>query len=359
MRLISRRGAAKLALGAGLAAVAGRTSAQTLADPQSSAWQCADTDQCSEPEDRPSGLRLGLATHFMWHDLSSAASDLDRLQIGGMTVARFDLDWNRLEPRKGEWDEARLAKLDTILGLMHERGMVPIVVLIETPDWARDDDGSTKTPPENPADYAEAVGFLAARYAHHQQIAWEIWNEPNDPHTWRAHGGPSARAYTRLLQASYEAIKLAAPDATVLGGSLAFNDQRYLRKMYNYGAHGFFDGLAIHPYCPGRAPDDTGSRWHSFRLALEQMTETMADCGDPDKPIWITEMGWSSAHVDDLARAVYFQQAVDMARGWPSVRVFCAYTLNQRDYEQYGLITPDGAPTVSWTAYTHAATGAS
>ena len=55
------------------------------------------------------------------------------------------------------------------------------------------------------------------------------------------------------------------------------------------------DGLAIHPYAPGAAPGGAHGRYHSFALAVEQLGQVMAAHGDGATPLWITEMGWSTA----------------------------------------------------------------
>jgi hypothetical protein len=78
----------------------------------------------------------------------------------------------------------------------------------------------------------------------------------------------------------------------------------------------------------------------------------MATHGEAGKPIWITEIGWSTTTVSDATRASYFQQAVALVRGWPQVVAFCAYQLSQdQDRPDYGLVATDGTQTATWQAY--------
>jgi hypothetical protein len=82
--------------------------------------------------------------------------------------------------------------------------------------------------------------------------------------------------------------------------------------------------------------------------------------GDPDKTVWITEMGWGLDLVTDESRAAYLRRAVALVRTWPYVRAFCVYTLSQEigpDAQSFGLIAADGAPSGSWAAYIAATQG--
>src|SRR5207244_11078032 len=126
-------------------------------------------------------------------------------------------------------------------------------------------------------------------------IAYEIGNEPNQDDFWDTDAGPDPTRYAQMLEASYARIKAAAPQAMVLGGSIAFNDRDYFEQMYQQGDVGkSFDALALHPYSLGHAPEQVADQIHSFALAVEGMSAVMAAHGEPNKPIWITEMGCST-----------------------------------------------------------------
>jgi hypothetical protein len=199
----------------------------------------------------PAGPLFGVGVHYMWRPLEQTAADLDRLEADGIMTVRFDINWSDLEPSPDRWNTDLLAKLDAILTLMDARGIAPILLLLETPAWTRDNAGSAMTPPDKPDDYGRAIGYLAARYADRPHMVWEVWNEPNDPRFWQTPTGPDPIAYTRLLQSAYTHIKVADPDATVLGGAIVFNDLPFLKGMYAAGARGFFDALSLHPYNQG------------------------------------------------------------------------------------------------------------
>jgi polysaccharide biosynthesis protein PslG len=225
-------------------------------------------------------------------------------------------------------------------------------VVVNTPAWVRGSSGTSRTPPTDPLTYAELLGSLAGRYASRGPLVYEVWNEPNQRAFWDTPGGPDAAVYTAMLRAAYPRIKQAAPNATVLGGSLAFNDAAYLQAMYAAGAGGAFDGLALHPYSGSHAPDSTADPTHSFTLAIDNAQQILAANGDASKPIWITEMGWSDVDVPDELRATFIQRAVELVRSRPGIAAFCAYTLEQEhDDANYGLVGPAGAPTQTWLAF--------
>ncbi len=140
-----------------------------------------------------------------------------------------------------------------------------------------------------------------AQYYYGRIRTWEIWNEPNMPEFWNAPSGPDAARYTAMLRAAHDAIKSVDPTITILGGSLAGIDELFLHHMYDAGADGHFDALSMHPYCDPNPPEcvDPGQpgcdgtdveRWSFARIP--RLEDIMALHYEPNKPIWITEMGW-------------------------------------------------------------------
>ena len=159
-----------------------------------------------------------------------------------------------------------------------------------------------------------------------------------------------------MLKASYAAVKAAAPSVTVVGGAIAFNDQSYVQGLFTFGGiAGSYDALSLHPYGPGQAPDAPDTGYYGFSQAVENVASAMAQAGDGGRPIWITEMGWSTNAVTEDMRAAFFRRAVGLVRGWQQVEQFDAFDMNQTDgHPDVGLITPQGSPTASWSAYAQA-----
>ncbi|MBV9893726.1 MAG: cellulase family glycosylhydrolase [Chloroflexi bacterium] len=294
--------------------------------------------------------------HPLRFDMETAAASMAEVRAGGMSMMRIDVSWAALEPdAPGVWSAPYLARLDDVLQLAQDRGVRPILVVVSTPAWARGSTGSQMTPPAQPSAFGDFMGRLAAHYTNRAGMVYEVWNEPNQHQFWDALGGPDPATYTALLRASYQSIKSAAPSAVILGGSIAFNDPAFLQGMYAAGASGAFDGLALHPYSGTNPPDAVEDPSRSFVGAIDQAQDILSAHGDANKPIWITEMGWSQNDVSDEVRATYMASAVNLVRSRSSIAAFCAYTLDQQaDDAAYGLIGSGGQPTRSWLSYVQA-----
>ena len=155
-------------------------------------------------------------------------------------------------------------------------------------------------PPANPQAYADFVGPLAKRWKGRLE-AIEIWNEQDEtPVLDRRARSPSA--YVDLLQRSYTAIKAADPHVKVVFGPTVGNNYGFLEQAYAAGAKGYFDVMAAHTdtACLVNSPmdyyrDPGGHRIGRFVfLGYRELRATMLANGD-DKPIWLTEIGWSAA----------------------------------------------------------------
>jgi hypothetical protein len=187
------------------------------------------------------------------------------------------------------------------------------------------------------AEFAAEAGALAS-YFQGRIGVWEVWNEENLTRDTVAGLTPPwvpPDRYARLLDASYRSVKTAAPEARLLMGGLAsaWNDAyAYLAAVYweldgpLAGARPF-DALAIHPYFSARLSPDPAVYLHadpSAATILDKFAALMAQHGDGDKRIWVTEIGWNSARghadaacqagsmVSEADQAVYLKRAFDI-----------------------------------------------
>jgi hypothetical protein len=149
--------------------------------------------------------------------------------------------------------------------------------------------------PATPEQFASAASDLAAQLRG-KGVDYEMWNEPDDTTFWP--NGPQPADYAALIRVGYPAIKGADPEATVLVGGLVGNDFEFVERLYDHGAKGFFDGVAVHtdtaclttdPREFYREPSGRIGRY-SF-TGYREVRQTMLDHGD-DKPIWMSELGW-------------------------------------------------------------------
>lgn len=298
----------------------------------------------------PADALFGFAGHLMWDSEPRAIAALDLLAEDGMDVVRFDVSWRNTEPRRDsfEW----LDKLDRIVDAANEREIRPIITVLETPGWANGGRGPWY-PPTRASEYGRFVGMLAERYAG-RVYAWEIWNEPDIGLFWDPE--PDPERYTELLLAASSTIRSADPAALVVAGGVTFGNFSFLQAMYDAGADGSFDALAVHPYSLTRAPDDESDRYLSLTGILDDARAVMTANGDGNLPIWVTELGWAVIGANSVSpekRVRYMAQSVDLVRERPWVQVLTAYTIDVRHSERHGL-SRNGTRSAAWKAYVEA-----
>jgi hypothetical protein len=224
---------------------------------------------------------FGVGTHF-----AQGKGDLDKnfslAEIGGFQIIRDEMYWSGAEKTKGEvvihpsWD----AYVDTAL----DKGMETILILSYGNKLY--DDGGIPVSEEGKAAFANYAAAMAKHFE--GRISYfEVWNEPN------IMGHPSfnptsktPEEYAELLKVTYEAIKEANPQATVLGGSTAGVDLSWFKRMFDVHGTDYLDAISIHPYSW-----PTGPEAGSFVTNMEATKDLIDNYGDL-KPIWITEIGW-------------------------------------------------------------------
>jgi beta-glucosidase len=110
----------------------------------------------------------------------NAEADLDRMAEMGQNAHRLSLEWSRVEPREGQWDQAAIHRYRELLTGLRERGIEPMVTLhhFSNPGWFVDQGGweNRKLALSRFPRYVEkAVGALG-------DLAdlWCTFNEPNN-----------------------------------------------------------------------------------------------------------------------------------------------------------------------------------
>jgi len=227
------------------------------------------------------------------------AQNVDDVIASGSKYARFFVLWSDVEANRGSFDNLLIQTYSDQFGRLNAAGVKPVVVVMGAPDWAN---GSSDrlVPPRNAADFGAFTGALAAKLRG-KVGGYEIWNEPDETAFW--HGGaPDVAKYVTLLKAAYPAIKAADPAAEVVSGPTTGNDYNWVDGLYNNGAKGSFDAIAVHTdtACLDRGPDffyrEGGQIGQYSFLGYKTVHDVMAAHGDGDTPIWMTELGWSSTN---------------------------------------------------------------
>lgn len=279
-------------------------------------------------------------------------------EMGAPWIVEF-FPWAYYQAADGyiAWDHP-----DQVINHAYAQGLTVVARLGLTPDWARPADTPLTYLGEDAfADFASFAAAFAERYKDKVDYII-IGNEPNLSFEWGYEPTPPEK-YVKLLETVYPAVKAANPEIQVLAGALApnlepegspwaVNDLTFLTGMYEAGAAGFFDGLAVHAYgLTFPALSEPDPQILNFRR-VELIRQVMVDQGDADKFIYITETGWNdhprwTMGVSPGQRIQYTLEALNyVEENWPFVKLvaiwsfrYPAPTKSYMDY--YTLVTPE------------------
>ena len=311
-----------------------------------------------------SGLRVGLVTNAVGSGMSSSVP-LDKAAPTGAKWLREDFEWSKIEPQNDAW---KWDVTDNLLIEAAKRNVHILPVLIDTPSWA----GSAwNAIPSDPSEYAEYSSKVAERYGPggsfwqaHPDIAsfapeyFELWNEPylNE----FSAGGIDPGRYARLVKAAASAGHSSNPAAKyLLAAEQAPSGDRntFIDGMYSAvpDLNSYFDAVAVHPYSPGSSPDQLKDGW-GFTERLDAIRAKLVAHGAQAKPLWVTEIGWSTCPssadcVSEQKQAAYLARTLELLSTKYSgyVRaafVYCRTDLNDHPsdaYGWYGLQRLDGS----------------
>lgn len=305
--------------------------------------------------------------------------EVDILARSGVRWVRTNVSWDESEPTgSGVLDESYLSEVDYAVARLQRAGIQVLMPIADgVPYWASADPTRRHDPsgprwdrlwqPREISDYTSFVRRVATRYSAQGVHHFEVWNEPNYGLFWPS--GPDPAAYTAMLKATYPVIKSADPRATVLMGGLSKNDYTFLEAMYTSGARDYFDVANIHPYTGAVDPDLCWNQEGTDRKAvdafcgIEEVHDVMAAHGDAGKPLWLTEMGWSTGGpyaVQTQQQSTFLIEALRQIEDrYPYVEVTMVYSLRDTpwlaegaasgEYET-GLMTVDFAPKPAFDA---------
>jgi hypothetical protein len=260
------------------------------------ATACAFLALSAPPATAGPGVRYGIQDDaWLLHGPGTLGSRLDTLSRLGVDVVRFNLQWDRIEARRGrpDWTAS-----DAVLKGLRARGIPAVVGLVGSPRWANGGRAPNWAP--RAGEFAAFARTAARRYSWVRD--WLIWNEPNQSR-WLRPTVPSL--YVRaLLNPAYAAIHGVKRNARVAGGvtapragSAGLSPVDWIRGMAK--SRPKLDAYAHHPY-PARPTDSpfaggcTASTCKTITMAtLERLLTETARAFGP-KRIWLTEYAYQT-----------------------------------------------------------------
>jgi len=229
------------------------------------------------------------------HTLATQAQD-------GITLMRMTFDWALIERRRNHYD---FRYYDDAVTIAAAHGIQILPVLFDPPRFRSSRPRRHFSPgtyyPRHLADFGAFAAAVARRYGPDGTLwagasgpgtvpitAYQLWNEPNLP--VYSPPRPSARRYVALLKAGARGIRAVYPGAEIVTAGMPDSKlsrprlYTFLAEMYQAGARGTFDTLAINPY----------SRTASGVLRiLTRVRQIMHRYHDDGSRLWATELGWS------------------------------------------------------------------
>jgi hypothetical protein len=273
----------------------------------------AQADAAKRPTKVPAGfvgvVADGPLTESPSVDLSS---ELGRMVTNGVQTMRTVFNWSGAQPYASadevpEADRDRFrdesgvptdyTRIDRVMTGAAQRRIAVLPVVQIAPMWAARHPGQLNSPPSDPQAYADFTGALVRRYgpggsfwSEHPELPaqpirnWQIWNEPSLRAFWS--DTPWAPDYVALLQATRTAIKAADPGARIVLAGLPNKSWTALARIYDHGGRSLFDVAAFHPFT---------AKVDGVKEILDRDRKVMAKNRDGRKPLWVTELSWTSA----------------------------------------------------------------
>lgn len=310
-----------------------------------------------------------------FHPPEQAQKRIDIFKAAGINFVRTDFAWRFLEPEKGR---PQFETYDRMVALAEKNGMGILGLISHTPAWA--------APITDHLD--EWLFYVESVVRRYPQIRhWEVFNEPNLANFWGSKPDPAG--YAKLLRLTYAKIKSIDPSLFVVSAGLAGGNNAgggyagsYAEPMFEADLAGAFDAFGFHPYRFPHAPEESDFPRNIYapkKATLEQTLGNyralMAAHHCADKPLWITECGYTAypgKNQDDGAKfgtgrnlgvteeeqAQFLPRSILLAfqYGASSWMWFAASSAernpdNKEDW--FGLLHPDLSPRLAFHAVKH------
>jgi hypothetical protein len=246
--------------------------------------------------------QFGINAHIASRFGGDPSGPVEVVRDSGAGWVREELRWDmvRVFGRSAAGDDGwRFAEVDRVIDAEKQAGLNVLGLLGYNtnsgapwqPDWHMPDIEQWK-------DYVKRI----ATHFRDRIDAWEVWNEPNVAGVfWLDDTDPSDGAqrsrrvdnYIQLLRATYDTIKDVDQNIRVVSaGCSNVNPGEWLDNFCIQGGLESCDAIGVHPYVPHQSLDT--NRFDSHDLpALLAFQERAGG-----KPLWFTELGWSSAADD-------------------------------------------------------------
>lgn len=219
-------------------------------------------------------LPYGMTSHITWrgYDYDNYVKCVQEIAESGVNYIRTDfnqnsISWGKKEHSFSVWDD--VVSSASSLGVR----MAPLVYPARY-DWYTKKEDET---------YTVYLNACLERYGESIDV-WEIWNEMDQ--MYASDGKVMAAEYIPMLKSSYNTIKKASQDNTVLLGAIGDLGKPYFEELLQNGAADFYDISNIHYYSARNVPEAI--------LPFYEKASFLLNKYKVEKPLWLTETGYST-----------------------------------------------------------------
>lgn len=260
---------------------------------------------------------LGVNVHF--DSATTTDAQIAQLASAGFKYVRMDLTWDRVEQQKGQYDFSSYTRLIRALAA---HGIRTLCIL----DYNNALYETLTSPPGTVVGpHTDEVRQAFARFAaaavtqfKHDDVVWEIWNEPDYPRFWQPQ--PNPVDYMALAQVTIAAMRQADRHATIVAPALTGLEPQYqsawdyLTYCFSQGLIGLVDAISVHPYRLG-PPESALVDYQRLRALISQFEPVTLK----PLPIISSEWGYSLTWVSKEQQAAYFVRLylLNLLAGFP------------------------------------------
>jgi beta-glucosidase len=268
-----------------------------------------DFNDWAQFEAEPGSVESGAAVDH-WNRVGD---DIALMSALGANAYRFSVEWSRVEPREGVWDEVAWTHYENEVAQLRDAGIVPMLTLLHftIPAWIAERGGVTA--PDFPERFARFAGEAARRLG--PQV--DLWCTLNEPNVQMYQGyvegvwpprirdtGLAAEAFAGLVRghaAAAAAVREADPDAEI---GVAIN-----MIVFDPGSRWSLpDWIAV-------AEADKGFNWAFYdSIEMGRILLSLADFPELDEPL-----EGLAGSVDFLGLNYYRRNIVKFTPGAPGL----------------------------------------
>ena len=278
---------------------------------------------------------------------------------------RYQYHWDKIEQSPGVYD---WSQVDAAIQTMNAAGIHVDFAIQKVPDFHKTQSCLGVPFLAGPVEMRQFATLIATRYdgkhGHGLIDAFEIGNEEYDNYYIKGNSQSlacrDARYYGPVLEAGYQAIKAANPRALVGMFGMWYRNtdhiKTFMSDLFANGYGAYMDYMNFHFYSESD-PTVTNGNAPSFDGWWQMMHSIASQYGYPNKPIWVTEIGWpttgkgagDTGFISPQAQAQYLQFIMNDAAQSGVIKKVFWFTINYG--HQSDNIYPPAGPLPAFQTY--------